>query len=1486
MMKTIHTGWSQTARRHTLYLFAIFTLLGTFLLPSCRDEDLLPSTAGTRAEGIRSDATLNNGGAGLVRNADGYWVATRRVPLVGAGRVVNNVSNALVEVGSIDDDQIEEYASAAQNVVDTDLMGTTFKPTAIVGAQIAFNQIISVLDLNRVYAGGQKAGFALKADTEGILSVGLFNGLVLRAYRDGESVGEVKITDKTSLLDISVGNIVSGDATSVYVIEGTFSEPFDELQLGTGGISVNLANNDVEILYAYVGENPMIPAVNQGSALSQAYFGADNITTPTGQIPGGNGSLWATYDYDASLYKLINPLEGYKNLAEEDGVYLVTIINSCCMTVDFGRTIPAGSEVGFIGTGFSILSGLVNSASVTTYDGDEQAESYSISEILNVNLFGAEDASVFSLVTKKECTRVRFWRAGLLDVPGLSNTVIHYAYVREPVEVDASSYFSFTDATVYTPNYRFADPVLDGARVEYSIRSQVGEAEIISIEGEDGDKKNLLSNMNVAGSYEIEAKYYAPDSKEPVIYTAVITRRAKEEDYCNTPLTNDDGKHWVAEIIDEQYGLNIFGDQYEGSLDNVVNENKDDYIETKTGLLSLLADKGIIRVKSVDGTSVNKEGKNIRAGFIINRSTSLLSLDALKFLRIELWNDGQKVDGGLGDDNSGVSLGLIGNVSSGDGSGLARLSFDTNVEFDCIELHSSGLLDLNLSSSIKIYYAFWDEASQECANPGEECMELITNANYGAMATTNSLGLASVGATIVDLGSIVDNSIESKATITNPVVAGNSTEIEVTFDEIQGNQEVGFILSDIKGLLDVSLIGIIDIKAFDRNGVEIGDGETVGTGLGLKLIGGGDRYYISVAPSRPFCKLRLTFGKGVGALESVNIHGVFLRPDYDGDGVMDCIKDGLLADINELEISDAHICQGDGVPEFIVTSGGVEEKFYTLIFRDYAHPETTPVEKTTQAQVKNGKLVFESGFLEGLAPGYYGITVEQDNDLNNICFLSVHPKCTTWKGNSTDWNDWSNWDNGVPFDCTDVILPADRDNYPDLINPSRTTVYDAPYYCQNIYFAPGAELVGQHKLSYSGKVFIDMDLKSGYYHLLSAPLQEMITGDMFVAKNADEWEQNRSGNYFKSIDENAGYTEQRTSPYVYQRFWSSKVENTVLSRSSSRDDYNNTEDEAIECDLLTTDWSRTFNSVEAGYAKGQGFALRVGEDAWGQGSTGRVYAFHFPKSFTSYNYYSYGGASPIKTVENIARKDDATGHFWIDACQNNLTHAIPLSRESEGNLFLFGNPVMSHINIAGFLRVNPDVTAVLVYNEQDKEYEAIDNEGASTGEITQIAPMQAVFLQTSTDATSLNVRLEEGMLEEKNRSVSVYAAPRQLRLSANSGNRSASCLIINSSSASDDYDAEEDVCLLVGGEEGSGLAVYTVADRKALSIQRVNGAARIPVGFCMKRTGDVDLKFEAGNEWSSWQLTDTQTGQSYPLEGTVSLDNVADGTGRFYLEKR
>ena len=1444
-------------------------LLGTALLgsmlTSCVDDEF-PSMHGTTPLTRIIGASIGSDD-GLVEQNDGYWKATRRVPLVGSGRIVDNIRSSAGDVFTIPD--------GSDDVTNLDI-SDSYTVQSVLGLDGGKSLIMSVRDLNYVYAGGQKAGFVCSASDDGILSLNVLKGYYLETYLHGEKTGEYTFNndDVKSLLDLGLGNITGGsydDQTgespaNIFCIEGTFDKPFDEIRLCISGVSVELVGK-LQIYYAYVGDNEMIPAI---SSRTDFFYNGVSVPWKVGDVS------WISWSDSNSANSLIdNDLENGCSIELFMGI-IGSISGGIHATVDFGREIEAGSEVGFVVTTGGLLNlGADKTVVIRTYneekdDPENYTEQYTYTEMLSLGLLGG-GRTKYSIKTTQPCRRVYLNFAGL-DVKLLSATVINYAFVREPDKIDASSLFTLSGATVYTPSYRFAD-----------IPEKVGSVEFKLLEPPYPDaklEKNdngewILTNMFVAGNYRVQGTFTyrdANNAEHKIVRTATIRRLVKNQNYCNNQLINTNGStQYTAYEPDGFDGVLSIGGSgtAEGSFAKIVDEDDNNYVQFTKGFdVSLGNNIGIVGVKS--SQSLNTDKKNMRVGFVIDRGNTILSANVLNFLRIRLLKNGQEVNAGVGKDNNGVSVSLLGTSTTG----KARLSINTNVEFDAIELYFSGLLNLAAGDILKVYYAFYEDASANCGAPGEECMQLITNANYGATAEVTGSGIDLISV-FDNLGNILDGDMDSHATIIQGVTLGGKT-LSVKFDPIKGGQEIGLILSGITGLADLSVIGIETIEAYYQ-GNSVAK-VTNGTGVGLKVAGNGDKTYLSITPDADVTidELQYTWGS-LGLLDNLNIHGVYLRPDYDRDGVMDCVGDELTTNIVGLKLSPADICEGNS--SSLVVSGGEEGKEYQLAIRDYKSGKS--FDKTYTVKL-NSSSEFE--FVNGdpipdLEPGIYYLTVENPANpsspyINGI-ELTIHPHETKWTGTtSTDWNTWDNWTNGVPWDCSNVFIPANVEKYPVLSASSGTE----EYWCNNIHFAPGAELIGQSHLHYT-QAFVDMNLSSGAYHLMSAPLQAMVTGDMFVTQNVNDWETWRATlsdghqpNYFMPIDgekhgndDNSAYIEQRINPYIYQRFWNSAVRNETLTRSY------NTTDKAI---TEFTDWSRSFNAVETNYEVGQGFALKAGDET-GDETNATPYHFHFPKSFSIYNYYGINGNSLKGSL--IARTGQI-GRLWTAEQINGLT----LKRETSGTLYIFGNPFMAHINIKKFLAKNTGVTCVKIY--QNGEYVDINNNNVA--DAAQIAPMQAVFL-TATAGTRLRITLSEDMLEQGKSSTRLTRRmANQVRLTATSNRHSASCVVVSSSSGNDKFNSREDVTLLVGSEEGSGVAVYTIADGKALSIQRMRSATRIPVGFYLKQAGNVNLAFDASDDiWNSWRLKDQQTGRSYPLKGKITLDNVSTGSGRFFLEK-
>ena len=1407
---------------------------------SCQDEELLsvPGNYSLNSATRAAEETTSR----LTLQENGYWKAKGRVPLVGAGRIVDNLSGPLVSVGST--------GTEAQILVDTDLTNI-FTPGSIVGAEALTNQLVSIRDLNYVYDGGQKAGFVCKNQTDGLLDLSVLKSFWIDTYLKGERQEQHVFTQATSVLDLGLGNISGGGENQTFLVEAEFSKPFDEIRIGVNGIELS-AIQELGIYYAYVGENPIIPAVNNGGS----YFN-NQVTAPY------EGSY-----IQSSLNKLIND-----KLTDGIEIGLVSALFQPHMSVNFGKDVPAGSEVGFYVTSGSLLDvGAGKTILITTYDAnDKEVDRYSYTQVVELGLLGGGEF-LFSLTTTKPCRRVRIEFLGLNLKLGVS--VVHYAYVREKTTVDASSYFTVANATVYNPNYRFAEPVQ--GTVKYELIGGPNRSNAKIQKEKDGNGW-LLTGMNITGNYTVKA-IYTDEQGNVSEQVAVITRLKKKQTACDVHLVNTEKEPNIyrAYIPDQIGGIEIGGDIIEGDQSYIVDENTENYVAYKQGVsISLITNDALVGVERIDGKTINAEKQKIRVGFVINKSLDVLGASALQFLRIKLYKSGKEIYAGVGKENNGIDVSLIG--SSKD---KTRLSVDTELEFDKIELYSTGLLNLNLVGALHIYHAFW-EMTDDCGDPGEECMQLISNANYGAVATTDTKGLAGIGGTVFNLGNMVDGNIDSHATLTRPVDAATDTEIKVTFNTIKANQEVGFILTGVTGLTNVDLIGIMQIKAY-KDDNEITDNTTEGGLLGLKLAGSGQRKYISITPTSDFNELHLIIGKGVGTLSNYLINGVYLRPDYDGDGVMDCITDELSTEIINLYVEPEDICIG-GEAAFRV-DGGEEGVTYTLEF----------IDKHNGAKSHRGDVTINSsGYLEFTDPGFfvslpvgeYYVSVLHSGKiiLNKIGSLIIHPQETTWKKDalSTDWNDWNNWDRGTPWECTNVILPSAASRYPVLKAGA-----EKAYCCQHIHFEPNAELVGQTYLKYT-TAFVDAKLTGDSYQLMSAPLRSMVTGDMFVQEESrregwNDWrntidvESGLHPNYFTPIinaekNDVSDYVEHRIEPVIYQRFFSKSVVNAVVTRATNSDD----------AAIRHTDWSRSFNAVGTRYESGQGFALKIKD-----GVENMEYIFHFPKSHTRYHYYDIQGNPVGNMTESVTRTQ--VGKLMVDN-QDRMPRSIPLERQSEGTEFLLGNPFMAHINIRKFLNENSNVISdIQIYRNGSYVTVKADGTSSAINVPVLIKPMEAVFITAKNRVSDITVTLSEDMITQAAGSNVRKAsnALSRIYLNARRNNQISSCVVLQSVSAQDGYRSGEDAFLLIESEAKPEVAVYTAADGEALSIQCVHSASRIPVGFFMKSEGRVELSFQTqGNDWDGWRFVDSQTGKRYSLTENITLDDVASGSGRFYLEK-
>lgn len=1423
-----------------LFLAALLTVV----FYSCRDEDLLPSVQSFEQGGTRAEAASTSG-LDVVQDATygATYKPNCRVPLVGEGRVINQITKNLVGVLSNSDNKLEY-------LVDKNLDNfVSLKGLAEVNAGLP---ILSVKDVNRVYYDSSnviKVGFLYK-DPGGLLSLDVLKGFWVKTYLKGEEQdgsSTLGSGENFQLLNLNLLNVSGG----LSEISFTTTKPFDEVRIGCASISVEVLSG-LEFYYAFVGENPKkIAAEKHEYPYAEQERPSTNITDLLGR------NLVDSDISNGPTCELLSGLVG----------------GGLTCRVDFGATIPVGSEVGYYTTGGGLASISLGATKLNAYDtGDNNPQSINTESGIGVSALvgGAREFSM--ILTKKDTRRLE------LDLPSginlLSAVKVHYAYSRDPVEIDVSSYFTIGNDTISTDYYNLPTP--SEGTVIYSLISWPSGATSPSISG------NHMTGMTVNGDYVVKA-VYTREEKETSWSYAVIHRNKKEAVAgCNTMMINtsgNEGQYTVVESSGSQGGISLFNKI--NNRQNLVDGDYTNYAEA-TNVLSLIQFGSLAGVHS--SQDIAPQGGKTRVGFVMQTNNQLLGADVLKFFFIRLYKDGEEVFSGLTAENDAVGVGLVGN----DGSKL-RFYVETDRTFDQVELWTAGLLNVNLNT-FRLYYAFYEPVTcEEYAGTSEACMEMITAQKHGATinyAETKSSSVASVGATTNNLSYVIDNSQQTAASIVAGVSLISRSTVAVKFNSIRGGQPLGAILRTPGYVLNASVLQNVTIAAY--NGGQAVASESTSSGLAsIEVISDAGLAYMEVTPLQDYNEVRISFPSLADALETVWLSGFYIRPDANGNGIPDCAEE--LEVQGEIDIVyrgiTEHVCVDettylgnvrisvDAKPELLGTE---------LTFTCYPYNGNgQKIEQEAALQQDNNGYFFELS----LPVGDYSISgLSTYNGLR----AQVHPLKTTWKRNAsdTDWNNWNNWTDGSPWGCTNVVIPAGATRYPNLNAWGSVDKFYGGNYCANIHFEPGAAVLNTQYLEYDC-AYVEMEVQSGMYHMISTPLHGMVTGDMFVSPEMPA--------YFTPLN-GATYREVRHNPVVRQKMYSRAVTTATSGTNGTV--------------AATVDWSRTFNAVAQPYEQAQGIKMMVGND-WGTS-----YRLRFPKAYTEYNYYTLsGGWVKKETLPEGAR--NMNGKFAYEVIGFNPENAgssftFELRNEEQGaTYFVAGNPFMSYLDIKTFLTENKQsVQAIRIIDSENifgGEEGLVRISLGENGDLSfdvageqsnTIAPLQAFYVEVSGDYASDNVNItytsnmfvqpSASTATRSSRSASVPTAG-EMKISAVSGNSVSSCSLLHSAGASDAYNAKEDIVSLIDEDFMPKVKVYTVADKRALDIQKMSNATRVGLGFMVKDgSQQTEFTLDYGSNWKGWTLVDKQTGKRYLLDGTsltVNAGAMKSNDGRFYLVK-
>lgn len=1204
---------------------------------------------------------------------------------------------------------------------------------------------------------------------------------------------------------------------------------------------------------------------------------------------------------------------------------------------------PAGSEVGFVYQNAAALNlKLGNYVEIKVFNTDGTTQTERV-EAGVLSLSVAEGGKMTSsVIAKKEfyAAEIAFYTAVSAN---LGNLGVYYGFVNETPEIPhrcpINSSVNAEICDVQSTYQLLSNPALAVewklvSAKEYGTDKDLPEG---SVTVTPSGKVTFydVDGKNIPGEYVFEATSVGCTHTPKCTERVMIRRGIVSYDAgCSEPIFNDDSQNnheLSTDIYDSSGALISISDLK--NAESILDKDFNNYA-SYTGGLSIASNIRVIGVKKKEGiftVSSEKEGGKVnkRIGFVVESKSTFLNADVLQFFQIRCYHDGQEVYRKLIDETNAVGVGLI----EGDQSQKVRFSIEVPaydedgnpIEFDEFMLWTAGVLKLDISV-LNIYYSFIEDASFDCGNP-LKCAETISVDNGATAYPDMKFQTASIAGVVQNLGYLIDNDLDSYFLYQNTVQAGSGMVVSVKLGKtLDYRHQFGIIMDNQTFLAGVGLGTWMTVETY-YNGVATGDKFDNWGVLGLDVIGYGDKSYLINNPTRNFDEVRITFAGIANVLNGYKLYGLFIRGDKNLNGIPDCMDPDTNC-AEDLGLSTSKVCVG----EEITLSGqvqGVDNDYKIIVYAPEQMIESKISEgKDTLVSFRDTVLVGSSSFSIKIPSSTAGTGLnimvydETGRYLDGITY-TVHPQQTEWRRTplSTDWNEPNNWVGNVnPYCCTNVIIPDGASRYPVLptLEPVQSedgTEVPVPadtYCCDGIYFKSSvdadednpAQIVNVPELAYN-KAWVDVRMMPNRYYMFASPLMNTYTGDLFVPADMNGIQK---GMEFEDLtQENA--PQNRFNPSVYQRMWKTNPQVRLLDDIVYNGNAENRTEKwgnaGMETQGKLADWSRIFNSLKEPYSGQKGFSVWVDN---GNLSADNPVIIRLPKQHVRYNYYTSDGILLPEKDEALDRANNTRfiyeeGKGTIPAAYESkkvgglfdsagkLT--LRVQTESAGKSFVTSNPFMSDLDIQTLLKDNPRILTLrrydgnayisYVYDKNTQSLLTNSSEDLNRQNIKNVIhPLESFFVDMAVDGdggTSDEIVLSRDMMlntvsQEK---VSQTREVPLIRIQAEASGKRASVVLADST-------LNLQVETLLDSEVKPTMALFAAVDNTAYDLVRMT-KKEIPLGILLSKKDSVVLHFEAteGMDLSEWELIDVASGQVYPTDAPVVLNQLGSSIGRFIL---
>ena len=1401
---------------------------------------------------------------------------------------------------------------------------------SVVRAGVTVDPIVSVRDMDNYYSKGTVAGYTIVAGSgSSVLSLDVIKAFSIGFYRDGKLLGVKAVREGQNGSGVTLKLLqIPGSDNICAMLTAESDWLFDEISLDcSGGIQAEVANI-LKIKYAFVGEPTEFTITNGGIQKYNEYSEGDK------QVSLKEMKGWRPILLGIPLPFLDDDIKKMTDDNLDNFATIVPLLNvgyqggaKFMMRNDKnpqGEAFEAGMEAGFkykMDALLSLNAGTWINVLLFDHKGNKVQEETISAQVLNLSLvqIGDGTVSIKARVPFSGC-EIRFLTVLGVDVGGMG---IHYGFVRMAPDVSHRCPINPTiSSNVCQSQTSFNLRSNPKVSVSWKLTGawDLEGNDILATTPVKVTADGHVTNM-LPGKYTFRATAKDGCSDETTI---TVGGFGMGETLCGKPLANDPGK--------EVYALSTDKHASSGSLisisdlqnpQNILNKDDTSYAEYISGL-NLLDNLGIIGIKRTEKDSLIydaadrypnekledavKRAKPKRIGFVVEATGTALNLHALQFMQIRCYHNGEEIYRHLIDENNAISADLIGSEKVQKVRYSIEVpSIDANgkpTQMDEFQLWNSGVINVG-GSVLRIYYAFIEEASDNCSSP-LACGSLVLS-NRNSHTTLNADATkfgAAVQVSVVNdnLSYLIDNDLNTCMTVVNSVSVGTGQTFAVKMGKtLDYHHQLGIVIDNKTYLADVKVGSWLKVETY-RNGEPTGDNNTDWSVVGANVAGFGDKNILFMQPKNAYDEVRITVGYVVGALDVIKFYGMVARGDIDNDGIPDC-KDqsSCVNGIDNIQINS--VCAGENIN---VTATGLTGTNYYLYFGDKNAGNNGLVFLESTSDTKNNiKYSYTTK-----RPGEYQLTVFDGSwtPLTSVVY-QVHPLQTRWlaTATTTDWNKWDNWSDGSPYCCTNAIISSDADNFPKL----GTAEKPADYCCKDIFFEPRSAVDNVPSLNYR-KAWVELEQKPNHYYLLSAPLKQMYTGDMFMPADTTK------AKYFEELNEE-NWKEQRFNPSIYQRLWAAAHPGKIYSLDSKGNPV--LTDETLAVNEAT--WSHNFNAVAKPYGMGEGFSMWIDN---GNLPATNKFSIRLPKAHKEYSYFvdydqeKVASETVTKDANKInrfiyepdsPREGDLTMEYKYlsegkEVTENRTVfvgqseYQITLKSDIPTQTFLLGNPFMSRLNIKKFLEANENVSSVKVEveNESGGMEEQTVSKGASTGNATTIAPMQAFYVTTNDKpSTQITLLLTPEMIggSKKATEESKPAEAKGLKVcveSLKTRSKSAAMLVMENSETA--YDVSDGssfmnsvlVPTLLDSEVKSPLKVFGIQQSQAYDILPMTGATSLGIYLSQKDSIRIEVKPIQGVDMSGYVLHDMLSGADYSLDSPLIIADAETSLGRFVIRSR